>query len=279
MFSSFSKIDQHTINQMNNFLQFLLFDNDLVIDSRLVNDKSIFCAYPGINNDRREYIDQAIKQGAKCILWETGIDFNYQIPNFSVKNLGFYVGLLAVNKYGNPSRNFKTIGVTGTNGKTSITHWLSQAYYLLDKKVGIIGTTGAGIYPNTLYNNSTTPDPLTLHQLLADFAKQNIDRLSMEVSSHSLHQGRVNGVNFTTAIFTNLTHDHLDYHGTMDNYYIAKRDLFFWQNLENAVINSDDNYGSRLLNDLNKRASTIKIIDYGLTSGNLQAHNIIINLI
>lgn len=259
-----------------------LFEYDLEIDSRKVNSNSIFCAYPGSANDGRNYIESAIANGAKAILYEPGTNLQIPIKNIEVKNLIYYVGLLAAYKYDNPSKKFHTIGVTGTNGKTSVTHWLNQMYTNLGSKTAIIGTTGAGVYPDIIDYASTTPDPITLQKLLASFVDQKIAVLAMEVSSHSLHQGRVNGTSFKTAIFTNLSQDHLDYHKTMESYYLAKRDLFYWQDLEHAIINVDDEYGQRLVNELRvdiaKNKSPLKILTYGIDNGDLRAHDLSITL-
>lgn len=278
MFSKNSKVSSNIITQLIDKLGNLLSNNELVIDSRKVSSNSIFCAYPGSSNDGRKFIPDVVAKGVAAILWETGDSFNFNIPNYSVNNLMQYVGILAAAKHKNPSSKYMTIGVTGTNGKTSISHWLSQAYMQLGKTAGIIGTTGAGIYPNAVYNDSTTPDPITVQNLMAEFVKKKVDVVSMEVSSHALHQGRVNGVNFTTAVFTNLTQDHLDYHGNMENYYLAKRDLFYWHGLKNAVINADDKYGERLIQELRANNSDLTVVDYGIESGSLKAHDLAINL-
>ncbi|HLX54738.1 MAG TPA: UDP-N-acetylmuramoyl-L-alanyl-D-glutamate--2,6-diaminopimelate ligase, partial [Aquella sp.] len=241
-----------------------------------------FCAYPGSANDGRNYIESAIANGAKAILYEPGINLKIPVKNIAIKNLIYFVGLLAAAKFGNPSQKFNTIGVTGTNGKTSVTHWLNQMYTSLGSKTAIIGTTGAGVYPDIIDYESTTPDPITLQKLLSSFADRKIDVLAMEVSSHSLHQGRVNGTAFKTAIFTNLSQDHLDYHKTMEAYYLAKRDLFYWQCLEHAIINVDDEYGKRLVNELRddiaKNKSPLKILTYGIDNGDLRARDLSITL-
>lgn len=278
MFSKNSKVSSNVITQLIDKLGNLLSSNELVIDSRKASTNSIFCAYPGSSNDGRKFIAEVIAKGVSAILWEAGYSFSFNLPNYPVTDLMQYVGILAAAKHGNPSTKYMTIGVTGTNGKTSISHWLSQAYIQLGKTAGIIGTTGAGIYPNAVYNDSTTPDPITVQNLMAEFANKKIDVLSMEVSSHALHQGRVNGVNFTTAVFTNLTQDHLDYHGNMENYYLAKRDLFYWHGLNNAVINADDKYGKRLIQELQQNNPDLTVIDYGIESGSLQACDLVINL-
>ena len=278
MFSKNSSVSSNIVTQLIDKLGNLLITGELVIDSRKANANTIFCAYPGTSNDGRNYISDVINKGSKFILWEKGIDFPNTVANLSVTNLIYYVGILAAAKYNNPSEHYNMIGVTGTNGKTSISHWLSQAYTSLGKTAGVIGTTGAGVYPNTTYNDSTTPDPLTVQKILSEFATKRADVVTMEVSSHALDQGRVNGVNFTTAIFTNLTQDHLDYHGNMENYYLAKRDLFYWHGLKNAVINADDSYGERLINELTANNRQLQIIDYGINSGKLRASNLKIDL-
>lgn len=275
-----------TLNDKINLDQFaqlcdklgLLLSNDSVItiDSRKAKNGAIFCAYPGVNNDGRKYIPDVLKNNPAAILWEDGAKFAYTVDclNFAVENLMHYVGLLAAKAHGFPSQKINNLAITGTNGKTSISHWLNQAFSLIGETTAIIGTTGCGIYPNVNDYASTTPDPITLQQLIANFAKQNVNVLAMEVSSHALDQGRVNGMEFTTAIFTNLTQDHLDYHVTMENYYQAKRELFYWHGLKNAIINTDDIYGRRLYNDLKQNNSQVNLIGYGINSGDLQASNI-----
>ncbi len=276
MFPRNSKINPDIITQLIDELGSLLYRYDLVVDSRLVNENSIFCAYPGTIKDGRDFIENVIDSGLKFILWEAGTNRRIDCPNLAVKNLNLYIGLLAAVKYSNPSLNYTTIGITGTNGKTSISYWLNQMYALNGKITGIIGTTGAGVYPNIVYNEATTPGPLLLQKILADFVISKVDIVAMEVSSHALHQGRVNGVAFKTAVFTNLTQDHLDYHGNMEEYYLAKRDLFFWQELRKAVINVDDKYGLRLFNEIDK--SEVEVLDYGINHGTLRATDIKVSL-
>jgi UDP-N-acetylmuramoyl-L-alanyl-D-glutamate--2,6-diaminopimelate ligase len=276
-----TKINSTQLTQLLTRLGSLLKTHDLVTDSRKLTDNCIFCAYLGTKVDGRDFIEFAVQHGAGVVLYvpapnfvipthtsvmQDGIHNTLYIP---VDNLAQYVGLLAADKYNHPSERFTTIGVTGTNGKTSIANWLNQAYLLLQQKPAIIGTTGAGVYPNITDYAMTTPDPITLQKLLADFVSSNINYLVMEVSSHALHQGRVNGINFKTAIFTNLTPDHLDYHGTMEEYFKAKRELFYWHGLENAIINIDDPYGKRLYDELSvsklgNNELTPNIISYGI---------------
>ncbi len=275
MFSHKSQITFTEIAQLESQLGLLLGKcNNLVIDSRKINSGDIFCAYPGTLNDGRDYIANAVAKNALAILWEPGIKFEYRVENYPLKNLMHNVGILASIKAGYPSRSFFNIAVTGTNGKTSISHWLNQAYTILGKKSAIIGTTGAGIYPNVSDFASTTPDPITLQRLMSDFKQNQVDVLAMEVSSHGLDQGRVNGVNFNSAIFTNLTQDHLDYHKTMENYFQAKAKLFYWDSLENAIINVDDEYGRRLYQELKLENRKLNLVGYGINNGDLKAENI-----
>lgn len=267
-------INDELIARLLTQLGFLLSgDVYLEIDSRKVNGQSIFCAYPGFATDGRNYIPAAIANGARAILWEPGIN-PPAIENFPIANLMQLVGIFAAYQNDFPSRKLSGFAVTGTNGKTSITHWLNQAYNYLGVKSAIIGTTGAGIYPDIQDYASTTPDPITLQQLLAGFVEHGVQIMAMEVSSHALSQGRVNGVDFSTAIFSNLTQDHLDYHKTMENYARAKELLFYWRSLKNAVINYDDPFGKSLIAKLGSGNSELNLISYGINGGDLCARDI-----
>ena len=268
-------INQSQLTQFIQQLGLLLKNNQLSIDSRKLNSSSIFCAYPGSTRDGRDFIPVALDKNVSAILWEPGINFEYHVTNYPVQNLMHYVGIFAAYHYDYPSSKIKNcFAVTGTNGKTSITHWLNQAYSYLGVKSAIIGTTGAGIYPDVQDYASTTPDPITLQNLIHQFTDEQVETLAMEVSSHALTQGRVNGMNFTTAIFTNLTQDHLDYHLTMENYASAKEQLFYWQGLKNVVINVDDKYGREYLSNLSTANLALNIISYGLQDGDLRGSNI-----
>lgn len=273
-------VSEVSFTQLHTQLGLLLSkEHPIVIDSRKVVPNAIFCAYPGTGTDGRKYIPQAEQHSPAMILWEKSAhDWHINVPNYPVTNLMQYVGLLAALQNNYPSREMLSIAVTGTNGKTSISHWLNQAFSFLGRKSAIIGTTGCGIYPNVTDYASTTPDPVTLQGLVREFADSQVQVLAMEVSSHALTQGRVNGMAFESAIFTNLTQDHLDYHGTMENYFQAKSQLFYWQGLRHAIINADDEYGIRLLNDLMSSDSKVNIISYGLNNGMLRASDIELSL-
>ena len=149
-----------------------------------------------------------------------------------------------------PSHTLNAIGITGTNGKTSCAHWLAQAYDLLGSRSATIGTVGYGFLGTLQTASHTTPDAVRMQNLLADFRAAGATQLTMEASSHGLDQARAHGVEFVSALFTNLSRDHLDYHGDMAHYGAAKRRLFEWEGLQHAVVNADDAFGTELLSSL-----------------------------
>jgi len=238
----------------------------MTADSRLVKAGSVFVAYKGEATDGREFIPQAIKNGAASVIWEQA-NFawhdDWQVPNQAIVNLKQQIGQIASEFYGQPSQHLWMIGVTGTNGKTTCTHWLAQAFSFLNKKTALIGTLGNGILGTALSETrNTTPDSILLHQMLADYLEQKASVVAMEVSSHGLDQGRVNGVAFDIAVFTNLSRDHLDYHGDMQAYATAKKKLFAWHGLKAAVVNRDDATGVEIANEL--KAQGKPVLTYGL---------------
>lgn len=252
----------------------------ITTDSRKVDEGSLFLAYLGENKDGRQYIPNAIEHGAIAIWWEPkAFEWNpaWQVENLAITGLRQQVGRIADQFYGSPSNQLWMIGVTGTNGKTSITHWLSQCFNQLNQKTAVVGTLGNGL-PNDLSNtNNTTPDALILQEILSDFVKQKVINVAMEVSSHGLDQGRVNGVKFDVAVLTNLTRDHLDYHGTMENYANAKRRLFVSAQLKVAVLNIDDEFGKDVAKNL--IGSGVHVMTYGIGHGDVSASKINFNQI
>jgi UDP-N-acetylmuramoyl-L-alanyl-D-glutamate--2,6-diaminopimelate ligase len=247
----------------------------LTADSRKAGPGSVFLAYPGENADGRKYIAQAVAQGVSGVLWEQE-DFTWSdewdVPNVPVANLRAEAGNIASEFHGAPSRKLHMIGITGTNGKTSCSHWLSTALTRLGRKTAAIGTLGNG-FPGALSEAvNTTPDPVLLHGMLADYLAQGAQAAAMEVSSHGLVQGRVNGVAFNVAVLTNLSRDHLDYHGDMKAYAEAKRKLFYWPQLECMVVNTDDDFGAELVEDAEGR--DLRVITYGLNSGDVRGRNL-----
>ncbi len=210
-------------------------------NSREVTQNTLFLAYPGEKADGRKYISDAIANGAVAIAYEPQ-DFtqeNKAVPCIPIKNLKTKQSIIAARFYGFPSAKIPVIGVTGTNGKTSITHFIAQSL----GKCGVIGTVGYGFLSHLIKTANTTPDGLQLQAMFAELVDQGAQSIAMEVSSHALSQRRVNDVQFHTAVFTNLTQDHLDYHHTMENYRDAKALLFQQPGLKNAVINIDDDAG------------------------------------
>lgn len=239
----------------------------MTADSRQVKAGSVFVAYKGEAADGRQYIDQAIKNGASAVVWEQGgfnWNSNWQVPNQAVDCLKQKAGEIASEFYGQPSQKLWMIGVTGTNGKTTCSHWLAQAFGVLNRQSAVIGTLGNGLLDKGLSETkNTTPDSILLHAMLAEFLKQKAEVVAMEVSSHGLDQGRVNGVAFDIAVFTNLTRDHLDYHGDMAAYANAKKKLLVWDGLKVAVLNLDDDFGAEVATEL--KAKNKHVMTYSIT--------------
>lgn len=237
----------------------------LVTDSRAVAPGDTFIAYPGSKADGRQFIKQAIANGANAVIWEAhGFSWNeaWQLPNLAVADLRHHAGEIADHVYGSPSQKMWVVGITGTNGKTSCCHWIAQSFCALGKKTALIGTLGNGFHPALQPTLNTTPDAIRLHELLADYLAHGAQAVAMEVSSHALEQGRVNGVKFDVALLTNLSRDHLDYHGDMHSYAAAKRRLFDKQQLKYIVLNLDDAFGAELAEQLQDKG--VEVVGYGL---------------
>ena len=240
---------------------------DLTADSRTVKMGSIFVAYPGSAQDGRAFIAEAISRGAAAVLWErAGFAWkdHWDVPNLGVENLRERISEIAGHVHGNPSESLWMAGVTGTNGKTSVSQWIAAASNALGKRSAVIGTLGNGLVGERVEARNTTPDPIVLQRLLADYLRRGARCVAMEVSSHGLHQGRVAGIRYDCAIFTNLTRDHLDYHGTMEAYAEAKFALFEARGLTHAVVNLDDAFGAKLARKLEGRG--LEVITYGAGS-------------
>lgn len=236
----------------------ITFDR-LVLDSREVKKNDIFVALSGEHYNGHDFIDAALQNGAVAVLAESSLQKNKHV--IVVPELRHHLGLIASRLYGNPSAQMTTVGVTGTNGKSSVTHYLAQALGRCGRQCGVVGTLGYGFLPTLTPTTNTTPDAVMIQQILSELRQQGADSIAMEVSSHGLHQERVNGVTFNTAVFTNITRDHLDYHGDMDSYKAQKRKLFSMPGLLQVVINSDDDFGLELIRNLQGK---IPVISYGL---------------
>ena len=237
---------------------------DLTADSRAVKLGSIFVAYPGTSLDGRAFIAEAIARGAAAVLWEhAGFEWNerWEVPNLGIDDLRGNISTIAGHMYGNPSDALWMAGVTGTNGKTSVSQWIASALDGLGQRSAVVGTLGTGLVGERAEAKNTTPDPIVLQRLLADFLRRGARNVAMEVSSHGLEQGRVAGIKYDAAVFTNLTRDHLDYHGTMEAYAAAKEKLFSARGLKHAVINADDEWGRGLASRV-----TVPVISFGTTA-------------
>jgi UDP-N-acetylmuramoyl-L-alanyl-D-glutamate--2,6-diaminopimelate ligase len=241
-------------------------------DSRRVMQGDVFLAFRGLYADGRDYIPMALANGAVAVLWDPEDGFTWSdewaVPNLAVPQLRERAGIIASIVCQHPSKAMRVIGITGTNGKTSISHWLAQAFSLLGQKAALIGTVGNGFYGELTATTHTTPDPVTVQHKLSEYRRQGAHVVTMEVSSHGLDQARLNGMSFHTALFTNLTRDHLDYHGTMEAYGAAKEKLFHWDGLQNAVINVDDAFGREIVSRLDP--SQVRVISYGLEQGDVR---------
>jgi UDP-N-acetylmuramoyl-L-alanyl-D-glutamate--2,6-diaminopimelate ligase len=233
-------------------------------DSRDVREGDAFAAYPGTRHDGRAFIDDAIARGAGAVLWETHrFHWNHawKLPHLPLEDLKAKLGTIADFVYGHPSRDLWMVGVTGTNGKTSCAHWIATGLDAAGRKSAVLGTLGNGLLGSLSPASNTTPDAALLHESLAALKTAGAEAVAMEVSSHGLDQGRVNGVAFDIALFTNLSRDHLDYHGTMGAYGAAKAKLLAWPGLRAAVINADDPFGQSLIESA--RAKGRKVLTYG----------------
>jgi UDP-N-acetylmuramoyl-L-alanyl-D-glutamate--2,6-diaminopimelate ligase len=228
-------------------------------DTRSLAAGGVFLAYAVDGADNRPFIDSAIERGAAAVLYQPENFTGAVDPSLAlaVPALNELAGSIASGWYGDPSDSMRVIGVTGTNGKTSCSQWIAAALSGLGTRCAIIGTLGTGMPGHLVHTGFTTPDAPQLQRSLAQLRDAGAQAVAMEVSSHALHQGRVNGTAFEIAVFTNLTQDHLDYHGTFAAYEAAKARLFAWPDLRCTVINYDDEAGRRLLASTRGHARTI----------------------
>ncbi|MCQ8116214.1 UDP-N-acetylmuramoyl-L-alanyl-D-glutamate--2,6-diaminopimelate ligase [Methylomonas rosea] len=220
----------------------------MCLDSRKIRAGDAFIALNGAVQHGIAHAEQAITNGATVVLYDpigANVD-KLKVPSLAITDLSQKLGDIAARFYGNPSQILNVIGVTGTNGKTTCSQLIAQAL----PACGVIGTLGWGDVGNLQPTANTTPDALAVQQMLNEFVKQDKRNAAMEVSSHGLHQGRVNGVNFKGAVFTNLSRDHLDYHGSMAEYLQAKLTLFKTPGLQFAVVNLDDASSAEVLQSL-----------------------------
>lgn len=250
----------------------------IALDSREITRGSVFFAVAGSKQHGLLYATEAQQQGAVAIVYDPaqqGAELARNIAGLAliaVEDLAEKLGSIAARFYANPAQYLNIIGMTGTNGKTSCTQFLAQ---VMDD-CGIIGTLGWGHYMQLLNSSNTTPDAFAMQKMLAWFVAKGFRQVAMEVSSHGLEQGRVNAIAFNSAIFNNLSHDHLDYHGSMEAYFQSKLRLFKYSGLRFVVVNLDDAYAERIIVEI---AREVRIITYSLqdrihSTDSIRARNI-----
>lgn len=243
----------------------------IISDSREIQPGDTFAAFLGEgSSDGRDFIADAIAKGAHSVLWDEenfAWKNEWSIPNLPISNLKLLTGVIASQVYKNPSTDMWVVGTTGTNGKTSCTTWIAQAFESIGKHAAVIGTLGNGVVNNVIPGTHTTPSATHIQALLKEFADKDVKVISLETSSHGLLQGRVSGIDFDVALFTNLSRDHLDYHGDMVSYGAAKAKLFAMPGLKHAVINIDDLFGEALTEVLEE--TNLPVITYGMEHADL----------
>lgn len=223
-------------------------------DSRQITQGALFICMKGAKYDGHHHAKTALQDGAAAVIVEHDLGFVNQII---VENTRQAYSVICQNYFGNPAKRMKLVGVTGTNGKTTTTYLLKHILECAGKKVGLIGTIQIEIDDMALPAKYTTPDPYQLHSTLKRMADSGCEYVVMEVSSHAMEQNRLTGCHFEAGVFTNLTQDHLDYHGTMENYYLAKKKLF--DICDNAIVNIDDDYGKRLSSECTCKKKTYSV--------------------
>ncbi len=256
----------------------------LQLDSRQVECGDVFVALPGTLADGRDYILDALHHQASAVLYESqgyqvdkgksGKEYEGKAPMIGIDGLTHKLSRIASVYFRNPSSALKMVGVTGTNGKTTTTYLTAQALEQLGLSCGYSGTLGSGKIGSLRMSDLTTLDVISMHRQLADFCAMQMAAASLEVSSHGLTQGRVNGIEFDIAVLTNLSRDHLDYHYSMEEYGRAKRKLFDFPSIKAAVVNSDDAFGQNLILYLKRHRSDLRCLTYGLGDADLAPRNL-----
>jgi len=253
---------------------------EISYDSRKIGKDYAFFALPGYNTDGRKYIDEAILKGASVIVTNTKYDTN-NVTQVIVEDIFRFMSLFCAKFYNHPDRELKIIGITGTNGKTTITYMIESIFTNSGINCGVIGTINYRYKDKVIEGNNTTPQSMDIYKIMREMADNNVEYLAMEVSSHALSLGRVYGIDFDIAVFTNLTQDHLDFHKNESNYFEAKSILFkelgiyAKKNKKYAIINADDKYGRKLLETkINAEIKPYSIIEKN--AADFTAKNIII---
>lgn len=249
--------------------------NGISLDSRDVETGYVFLSLAKDKQQRENNLSEAVSAGISVVLHDAQQRLTEQesllleqadIDVYSIKNLADKAGEIAARFYGHPSLALTVIAITGTNGKTSVSQFIAQALESLDHACGVIGTLGIGRVGNLQYTGMTTPDPISVQRILADFCQQGIQYAVIEASSHALEQGRLNSITVDVAVLTNLSRDHLDYHGDMAGYAAAKSKLFDFSSVKSAVINSADSLGKTLIKALAER-DNVEVMTYDCSEG------------
>lgn len=235
--------------------------SSIAYDSREVEKNSLFVAISGFSVDGHTFIDKAIEKGATAIITEKDITVGGNVTILKVDDSRQALAKVSTNFYDHPTEKLNLIGITGTNGKTSTTYFIKSIFEQAHKSIGLIGTIGTIINNKQIKNKNTTPESLNLQQLFSEMVESEIDDCIMEVSSHALSLKRTAFSQFNTGIFTNLTPDHLELHGTMEEYFLAKAELFKMTSDCN-IINVDDPYGERLLQMV--ESYHVPVLTYGI---------------
>lgn len=238
--------------------------NTMHINSRFCQKKAIFIAYQGDRFDGHDFIEHALEKGANIIIMQKPQQISFKAPVYCliVPDIYDFIPALAEWFYNDPSKAINVIGITGTNGKSTCCHLLAQLLSIQGHQVGVLGTLGNGIWPQLNFSNLTTLDCCELNNLLNAW-RELISYVVIEVSSHALAMNRVKGIKFDIVSWTNLTHEHLDFHNNMEEYFRAKSLLFTEYHWSYAVVNYDDFYGYRLLRFLYQNDLMNKVITYG----------------
>lgn len=250
--------------------------SEIIIDSRKVSEGSMFVALKGTQVDGHTFITKAIKMGAKSILCEDLPENQPENVTFlQVQDASETLGYLASEFYDNPSKKLKLVGITGTNGKTTTVMLLFRLFRNLGYRCGLISTVQNQIDEDIIPSTHTTPDAVSLNQLLAKMAQKGCTHAFMEVSSHAVVQHRITGVSFTGAIFSNITHDHLDFHGTFDNYIKAKKGFFdALPKTAFALVNIDDRRGGVMVQNTKASIKTYSLETLATVKGRIVSDSI-----
>ena len=244
--------------------------DDITVHSNQVTKKSLFVAYPGDTFDGRDFIGHVIKSGAAAILYDKN-NFEWKkewkLPHLGIDKLKKRLPEIASEFYGDPSDGLRVVGITGTNGKTTSVQWLSSCLNQLNKKTGFIGTTGYGDDTNINSTENTTPDTFTIQKIIRELKEKNTSHIVMEVSSHAIDQNRIANLKFNIKVLTNITRDHLDYHGNIENYIKCKTDFLLNNELgEVIIINNDDPIGHQIIKNINKKKNYLKHLTFGINN-------------